>query len=84
MAKHITPISRPGNPPLIIPEDTRPARTHAGLVPSTGIKGRGMLVSPQNMEARGEGETPKGTNRDKTPSQKSRVKVTGPAEHVLP
>ncbi len=84
MGKHISPISRPSKVPLVIPEDTRPTRTHAGMVPSTGIKGRGMLVSPQNMEARGEGKTQKGTNRDKTPSQKGREHAIGPAEHVLP
>lgn len=84
MSKHINPISRPGNPPLIIPEDTRPIRSHKGLHPTTGVGGRADLVSPQNMEARGEGETPKGTKREKVPSQAGRIHAIGPAEHVLP
>ena len=84
MAKHREPISRPGKVNLIIPEDTRPTRKHSGMEPSTGISGRGTLVSPQNMEARGEGKALKGTNKDKVPPQKGRAQVTGPAEHGLP
>ena len=85
MAKHLTPIARPGKPGLVVPaDDAIPARSYKGLVPSTGISGRASLVSPQNDEARGEGATPKGTAREFKPKTSGRVHATGPAEQILP
>ena len=80
----IKPKARPGNPPLVLPTDPRPQRSHKGFEPSTGIKGRASLVSPQNDEARGEGATPRGTARELKPKTSGRVHAKGPAEHVLP
>lgn len=76
--------ARPGKPPLVIPADPRPQRSHKGLIPSTGASGRASLVSPQNNEARGEGATPRGSVRDSKPKTSGRVHAKGPAEHVLP
>lgn len=85
MGRHLTPTARPGKPGLIVPaDDAIPARSHKGLQPSTGISGRGSLVSPQENEARGEGGRQRGTNRVLTPKKSGRTTIIGPAEHVLP
>ncbi len=85
MGKHLTPIARPGKPGLVVPaDDAIPARSHKGFQPSTGVSGRGSLVSPQETEARGEGGRQRGTNRVSKPKQSGRPNIIGPAEHVLP
>lgn len=80
MAKHIKVVSRPSKLQVVLPEDPRPARTHSGSNPSTGVSGRGSLVSPQDSE----GATPRGTLRVSKPKNTGRVHAIGPAENVLP
>ena len=81
MGKHLSPIARPGKPGLIVPaDDAIPAKTGKGLQPSTGVSGRGSVVSPQESE----GARQRGTNKVSKPKLSGRVNIIGPAEHVLP
>jgi len=84
MAKHThNPPSRPSKLKVIIPEDTRPARTHRGMKPSTGVSGRGSQMSPLS-DGVGGNEIPRGTQRVSKPTARpGRVKAVGPAENVV-
>lgn len=81
MAKHThNPKSGPSKLKVVLPFDPRPARTHNGSKPSTGVSGRGSQISPLS-EAN---EIPRGTQGVSKPTTGvGRVKAVGPAEHVV-
>ena len=77
------PKSKPSKLKVVLPEDPRPARTHRGMTPSTGVAGRGSQISPLSEGVAGN-EIPRGTQGVSKPTARpGRVKAVGPAEHVV-